>query len=315
MDAFEMLENFPEQFYRVEVDKISPESYEGLVFSGMGGSGIVGDIMKVLLESSGLKVPVISIRGYTLPPYVKKGWLAVCTSYSGNTEETISVLRECISKGIDAICVSSGGLLRELALEKGIPHYGLPTGYPPRYALGYMLSVLMSLLGFDPEPIGKNLTIHADSIMKKAQEMASVVYSYMPIVYGTPLTEPVSFRWKTQINENSKTQCYTAILPELHHNEVVGLDNPAVRNLCHFFILYDEEDHDRVLKRVEITEKLLKDLGIAPTVLSGVGGTLAERMMYLVYLGDWLSYYLAEAYGYDPIPVKVIDFIKGELSR
>ncbi len=315
MDAYKMLTDFPQQFRRESVKRISPEDYEGVVFSGMGGSGIVGDIIKTLLENSGVRVPLLSLRGYTLPPYVKEGWLVVCTSYSGNTEETLSIFNHALSVNAHLVCISSGGLLKEYADREGVEHHRIPTGYPPRYALGYMLSVLMSLLGFDPEPVGAHLMHHRDRIIAWAKDTAKVVFSYMPIVYGTPLTEAVAFRWKTQINENTKTQCYTAVLPELHHNEVVGLDNPAVRNLCHFFLLYDEEDHPRVLKRVEITQKLLEDLGIAPVLLKGEGKNLTERLMHLIYMGDWLSYYLAEAYGYDPLPVRVIDFIKGELSK
>ncbi len=310
-----MLMDFPKQFRRDSGKRISPKDYEGIVFSGMGGSGIVGDIVKTLLESSGVSVPLLSVRGYTLPPYVKEGWLVVCTSYSGNTEETLSVFNHALSVGAHLLCVSSGGLLKEYAIKEGVEHYSVPTGYRPRYALGYMLSVLMSLLGFDPDPLGEHLLSHRDRINAWAKDTAKVVFSYMPIVYGTPLTEAIAFRWKTQINENAKTQCYTALLPEIHHNEVVGLDNPAVRNMCHFFLLYDEEDHPKILRRVEITKRLLEDLGIAPVLLKGEGKNVAERLVYLIYMGDWLSYYLAEAYGYDPLPVRVIDFIKGELSK
>jgi len=312
MDALHMLESFPEQFKMVEVKAVNPEDYEGVVFSGMGGSGIVGDFIKTFLKTNR---PVLSLRGYDLPPFVKEGWLLVCTSYSGNTEETISVLEEALKRGIKPICVSSGGKIKEIAQREGLMHIPLPTGYAPRYALGFMLSALMCLFGMgeDVESIGKHLTLHKEKIRSEAKSIAQSLFSYLPVVYGTPLTETVALRWKTQINENSKTLCYNAYLPEMHHNEVVGLDNPQIRNLCSFLLLYDPQDHPRVIKRVEITESIFKELGVVLKVIEGEGQNLMERLLYLTYLGDWTSLYLAELYGQDPLPVRVIDFIKSSL--
>ncbi|MEJ7554963.1 MAG: bifunctional phosphoglucose/phosphomannose isomerase [Aquificaceae bacterium] len=313
MDAYLMAEDFPKQFSKIECQPISLEGYAGVVFSGMGGSGIVGDFMKLFVPA---EKPVLSIRGYDLPAFVKDNWLLVCTSYSGNTEETINVLEEALQRGLKPVCVSSGGKLREIANREGLVHIPLPEGYPPRYALGFMLSALLCLFGMDGsvERVREHLETNKEEIKKTAQELAKNMFTYLPVVYGTPLTEPVAFRWKTQINENSKTLCYNAILPEMHHNEVVGLDNPQIRNLCGFVLLYDPQDHERILKRVDITRQVFEDLGVLLKVLSGKGESLIERLLYLTYLGDWVSLYLADIYGQDPIPVKVIDFIKKSLA-
>ena len=184
MDALHMLESFPEQFKMVEVKAVNPEDYEGVVFSGMGGSGIVGDFIKTFLKTNR---PVLSLRGYDLPPFVKEGWLLVCTSYSGNTEETISVLEEALKRGIKPICVSSGGKIKEIAQREGLMHIPLPTGYAPRYALGFMLSALMCLFGMgeDVESIGKHLTLHKEKIRSEAKSIAQSLFSYLPVVYGT----------------------------------------------------------------------------------------------------------------------------------
>ncbi len=316
MKAHEMLEGFLSQFEPVECKKLCVADFEGVVFSGMGGSGIVGDFAKLMLEKKGVEQPVFSIRGYSLPACVKENWLVVCTSYSGNTEETISILEEALKRKAKAVCISSGGRLKELAEEKGLTHLPLPEGYPPRYAMGFMLSVLLSLFGMREEIQGirRNLEKHREEIKQRAREVASSLFTYLPVVYGTPLTEPVAFRWKTQINENSKTLCYNAFLPEMHHNEVVGLDNPSIRNLCSFVLLYDPEDHPRVIKRVHITQEVFKELGLLLRVFEGRGESLFERLLYLAYLGDWVSLYLAEIYGQDPLPVRVIDFIKKNLG-
>jgi glucose/mannose-6-phosphate isomerase len=226
------------------------------------------------------------------------------------------VADEGIKRGLKVVCVSSGGRLKEVAQREGLDFVEVPSNYAPRYAFGFMLSAVMGLFGKkDPiERIRKHLEESKGEIKETAYRIAQVIQNYIPIVYGTPLTEPIAFRWKTQVNENSKTLCYTATLPELHHNEVVGLDNPTARNLCHFIILWDPEDHPRVQKRVRITEEIFKELGLAPIVLQGKGATLEERLLYLAYIEDWVSFYLAEFYGYDPLPVKVIDRIKKALN-
>ncbi|MFN3814140.1 MAG: bifunctional phosphoglucose/phosphomannose isomerase [Aquificaceae bacterium] len=317
MKAQDMLEGFTDQLRAVECSPLDVKEYAGIVFSGMGGSGIVGDIAKLVLEKGeGPKVPAMSIRGYELPSYVNEDWLVVCISYSGNTEETLYVAEEAIKRNTKTLYISSGGKLKDMAYERSLIHYSIPSGYPPRYALGLMLSTLMCIFGMSKnvEESRTFLEGKKDDIKQGAKELADSLYSYIPIVYGTPLTEVVAFRWKTQINENAKSLCYTATIPELHHNEVVGLDNPISRNLCHFVLLYDPLDHPRVLKRIEITEELLKDLGLAPLLIKAEGESLLQRLLYLINLGDWTSYYLAEAYGYDPLPVVVIDRIKRKLS-
>ena len=316
MSPWDMLEEFPMQIRGANIESLNIEIYKGIVFSGMGGSGIVGDLAKTLLEKHNIHVPVVSLRGYSLPPYVKEGWLVFCISYSGNTEETLSVAQSALERSIKPVCISSGGRLAELAQKEHLPHFSLPEGYPPRYALGHMLSLVLSLLGIKDtlESCSSFLKEKKEAIKEEAKKIAQSFEGYIPVVYATQLLESVAFRWKTQINENAKTLCYTAILPELHHNEVVGLDNPITRNVCSFLLMFDPEDHPRVIKRVQITEELLRDFGVVPRVIKAEGESFLQRILYLVHLGDWVSLYLSELYKYDPLPVKTIDIIKSKLS-
>jgi glucose/mannose-6-phosphate isomerase len=316
MNPWVMLEEFPMQIRGANIESLNLESYKGIAFSGMGGSGIVGDLAKTLLEKHNIHVPVVSLRGYSLPPYVKEGWLVFCISYSGNTEETLSVAQSALERNIKPVCISSGGRLAELAQKEHLPHFSLPEGYPPRYALGHMLSLVLSLLGIKNtlESCSSFLKEKKEAIKEEAKKIAQSFEGYIPVVYATQLLESVAFRWKTQINENAKTLCYTAVLPELHHNEVVGLDNPITRNVCSFLLMFDPEDHPRVIKRVQITEELLRDFGVAPRVIKAEGESFLQRILYLVHLGDWVSLYLSELYKYDPLPVKTIDIIKSKLS-
>ncbi len=318
MSPEEMLKSFPDQLQWEKTD-IDRSLYRTITFCGMGGSGIVGDIAKSWLEHRGCNVVAMSHRGYGLPNYVKgEEHLVICTSYSGNTEETISNFEAAMERDATVICISSGGKLEELAKKSGVLHLKVPSGFAPRYALGYMLSKILTLLGVEKDELEdakENLKTSYDEIKKKGEEIASKLYGYIPIIYATPLTEACAFRWKTQINENSKTQAYFATLPEMHHNEVVGLDNAEIRSKCAFVVMFDPKDHERVRRRVDITIRLLKDLGIVPVVIGGDGNSYLARLLYLIHVGDWASYYLAGKYGFEPLPVKVIDWIKEELSK
>ncbi len=317
MEPEKMLEEFPSQF-EWEGIGLDLGSFATVTFCGMGGSGIVGDIAKVWLERKGIDVPVESYRGYGLPPYIKgKEDLVICTSYSGNTEETISNLETALDKGARVVVISSGGILKEKADERGLQWHGIPSGYAPRYALGFMLSKLLSLLGIEREEIEdvrESLERQKEDLRQLGEDLAERMVGYVPLVYCTPLTEPAGFRFKTQINENSKTQCYFAVLSELHHNEVVGLDNSLIRSKFFFILMHDPKDHERILKRVQITEQILKDYGIVPYLISSEGNSYLSRLLRTIYLGDWASYFLALKYGFDPLPVRVIDFIKSSLK-
>jgi glucose/mannose-6-phosphate isomerase len=181
-----------------------------------------------------------------------------------------------------------------------------------------MLSKVLAVLGVEKEELEdarENLENSYEDIKKRGEEIAQRFYSYIPVLYSTPLTEPAAFRWKTQINENSKTQAYFTTLPEMHHNEVMGLENGEIRSRCAFVVMFDPKDHERIRRRVDITIKLLKDLGIVPIVIGGDGNSYLARLLHLIHVGDWASYYLAGKYGFEPLPVKTIERIKEELSK
>ncbi|WP_461828851.1 bifunctional phosphoglucose/phosphomannose isomerase [Aquifex sp.] len=317
MEVYEILEKFHEQFSYEDIKKdLLP--YKGIAFCGMGGSGIVGTFASKWLQHRGYDKPLIVIKDYTLPKFVNKDYLVVCISYSGNTEETLSNFREAVSRGIKPVCITSGGKLKELAEKQGCEVYEIPKGYQPRFALGFMLSKLLNLLGAYQEEIEdakENLKENLPKIKDKAKKLSEKLYNYVPVIYATPLTSHIAERWKGQINENAKTPAYYAILPEMHHNEVMGWSNPLLRTKFSYIIMFDEKDHYRVKLRVEITKKILEDFGVVPELLKGEGNSYLARSLYLFHVADWLSVYLAELYGYNPLDIKIIDRIKKELSN
>ena len=314
----EQIKSLPAQLEWEKVD-LDLSLYKTVTFCGMGGSGIVGDLAKAWMEHRGCKIPAFSYRGYGLPSWLKgEEHLVVCISYSGNTEETLSNFTTALEREATVVCISSGGKLESLAKENGILHMKIPEGFAPRFALGYMLSKALCLLGISEEELAdarENLQNNYEEIKEKGRQIADALYGYVPLFYATPLTEFVAFRWKTQINENAKTQAYFAVIPEIHHNEVEGLNNAEIREKFSFVVMFDPKDHERVRRRVDITIKILKDRGINPIVIGGEGNSYLARTLYTIHVGDWMSYYLAGKYKFDPLPVKVIESIKEELKK
>jgi len=316
-EAVKIVEGFHTQFEWEGIGK-DLSSYKGVVFCGMGGSGIVGSFVSKWLEHRGFKKPTFVVKGYELPPFVDREYLVFCISYSGNTEETLSNFEEAIRRGIKPLCITSNGKLMERAKEEGCEVYEVPKGYQPRFALGFMLSKLLNLLGVDKDELEdakENLKENLESLKEKGKELASRLFGYVPVIYSTPLTAHIAERWKGQINENAKTPAYFAILPEMHHNEVMGWSNAELRSKFIYLIMFDEKDYHRVKLRVEITKNLLEEFGMVPILLKGEGNSYLARSLYLTHLADWVSISLAQLYGYDPLQTRVIDRIKEEIKK
>lgn len=307
---------------------------KNIVFNGMGGSAIAGDVIRSLLGEH-LPVPFVVNRGYYLPPFADKETLFIASSYSGNTEETLSATQQAIQKGCKLVAVTSGGKLAEIAHEKHCPVYFLPSGYPPRASLGYSLGVLLaffSKLGVGPfskkhveqaatflEKEGKGL---ADPARKEnpVWSVAKQLKGRFPLLYaGTETLEPVGFRWKCQFNENSKMHAAYIGIPEMNHNEIVAWKkleavNGFYSSLVAVF-LRSQKDSPRIRLRMELTRELvLKNRGKAIEV-TGKGSSFLEEMLYLIYFGDLVSVFLAGLNKVDPTEIENINYLKLHLSK
>ncbi len=305
-------------------------SIDGVVISGMGGSAICGDIVRGVVEEK-IEIPIIVNRGYSLPRFVSGNTLFFAVSYSGNTEETLSSLREAEARALKIIMLSSGGKLSEIAKQKGYPLVSLPSGIQPRAALPYLLSsilVILERLGVSP---GASLEIEEslkllgklrEEYMKEhrsnsVKQLAQRLYGKVPIVFASEgITSAAGLRWVTQFNENSKMMAHLSIFPEMGHNEIVGLaDLKRGKHDFSVMILRDQGDHERIKKKIEITKSLIEgELGGVTEVFSRGEGKLA-RILSLILYGDFLSVYVAILRNIDPTPVKVIEKLKKELSR
>lgn len=289
-------------------------TFENLVFCGIGGSALGGRIIKSYL---GNKMPVFIIDDYALPQFVNKKSLVFVVSYSGNTEETLEAFQEVIKRKLNAIVITSGGKLLKLAEENRAPFVKLPSGIQPRMSYGYQVFCIMgvlencSLIKLDPRT-GENTAVsigkEKEKIKSKAKGIAKSLINNIPLVYSSKNFEAAAYKWKKNFNENSKIMAFNNVFPEHNHNELNGFVRP--NGNFHILFLKDKEDHPGVKKRMEAARKIAEEKGIKTTSIETEGSGLLERIITTIYLGDWISYYLALEYGVDPTPVEMVEKFK-----
>ena len=297
----------------------------------MGGSAIGGALLSSLVAGE-CKVPIICVSGYDLPACYGEQDLVIASSYSGNTEETLSAFEQAAERRCKLAAVTTGGRLGDLAGEKGIPCLRFEYESAPRAALGYSFTLLLSLLchlGFVADQ-GDNIE-KAVLMMNQVQEeclpavavdnnpaksLAGQLLRQMVVVYGAGFLAPVSRRWKGQFNENAKNWAFWEELPELNHNAVVAYEMAeAVWECATVVILRSELDAARIQSRWEVTQDLLQKAGMPVEVVWARGEGRLAQMFSLIHLGDYVSLYLALLKGVDPSPVSQIDYLKARLSE
>lgn len=308
--------------------KLIERKFENVVLCGMGGSAITGDIVASLLSPE-LPVPFSVLRNYHLPAYVGKDTLLILVSYSGNTEETISCMREGITRNAGIYGISSGGTVMDICTENKLDHQMIPKGWPPRTAVGYLVIPVLKVLEllrisrtsanvmadeFIPvlENIGKSYLSDTENTIKN---IADELQERLLMVYSPPELAPAARRWMCQVNENSKMLAHWGSIPEMNHNELVGWgDDPLFNNYYLVFLSHDNIE-PRIAKRMELSRELISARNVPSTVLSLPGENTAQALMAGLYTGDIVSLYLASARRMNPSPVKVIDKLKNALAR
>jgi glucose/mannose-6-phosphate isomerase len=296
----------------------------------MGGSAIGGEfIQRIAALENGL--PVRVHRDYGLPPLVDKHTLLIFSSYSGNTEETISCFAESLRTEAKKLVLTTGGKLRELAEKEGFPVLPIDYRAPPRAAFPYSFVSLLGVfntLGLvrdksdDLDEALRVLRSLSDSIDERmplasnpAKQLAAEMHGHMAVVYGAGLLSEVAQRWKTQLNENSKVWAFYEILPELNHNAVAGYQFPfEVGAETMVVLLHSSLLHPRVSMRYRFTKDILAKEGIKHKTVEASGRSALAQMMELVLLGDYVSFYLAILNGVDPTQVAPIEYLKSQLA-
>ena len=333
----ELLLEFPlqcQKAVKLGEDLAIPEGFSQevtkVVVCGLGGSAIGGDILKTLLSEK-LELPIWVNRSYTLPRMVDKKTLVFIVSYSGNTEETLSAYKETIKRESLAISICSGGKLRELSKKDKIPCLVVPPGMPPRTTVGYlfisMLKILERLRGIDEgdydelfrvlSEIRDRFAPEAPLSKNSAKSLSQELAGKIPLIYGVEgLTDVAAHRLKTQFNENSKILAFWDVFPELNHNEIVPWEDEGKTDFGQFYPIFirDKEEGKRIKKRIEITQSIMREK-TKYTEIWTEGKNPLTRVLSAIYIGDWLSFYLAILQGVDPTPVKMIDLLKKELEK
>jgi len=312
--------------------QIDTARIQQIVYLGMGGSAITGDLLNDVLFAQ-LNVPINVVRGYATPAYCSANTLIVACSYSGKTEETLSALHSAELSGAQFLCVTSGGTVAKLVEKNKWNQITLPDGYPPRMALGFMFFALYHALGqaglfsdytndlsalsrFIQDEINKHdCDQHPGHVL--AMELAKTIQNHIPVIYSSaPFLASVSLRWQNQMHENSKSLAFRNVLPEMNHNEIVGweMDNDVKNNLLVIF-LENETPHPQIKKRIQLSKKIIKSGGNNVVDLYSHGANTLEKVFSLIILGDWVTYYLAAYYKKDPIAIVNIDYLKEELAK
>jgi glucose/mannose-6-phosphate isomerase len=314
-DILAIPDHLRDALWRVESARLEPTEAAGLIVCGMGGSAIGGDLAAAAFGRR-LSGPLVTVRGYELPSWVTPEWTVLCSSYSGNTEETLACFTAAEALGVRRLVASTGGALVDGARDAGVPVIGLPGILPaPRTAVAYMLvcvAEVAALAGIAPrvrteiEAAAAFLTEQSDDLRSRAAEIAERLGGSTPVLTGADLTTPVARRWKTQINENAKIPAFHSELPEANHNEICGWVGDAFSTV----LLEDPDQHPRERRRFELTGETIAATGAEVVRLGAEGETRVARLLWMTMLGDLVSLALAEARGVDPLPVEAIEGFK-----
>jgi|GEM_PF-109216 len=333
------------------------KKYDSIVLCGMGGSALVGELLQIYLSGisnnqfprlpdgqaisdktlspdkqnsltrqPGNSVTIQVNRSYNLPPEsYEPNCLNIISSYSGNTEETLSCFEEALKNNLDCLGLASGGKVMEICKEKNIPIIAMPNPSPdfqPRFATGYSFSALLNLfannglLALDTNifsQTAEKIQSELQILENLGQEIAKKIQGKTPVVYAPVKYKALAMIWKIMFNENAKTPAFWNYFPELSHNEMVGFTKP--QGSFYFIMFRDKNDHPQNVKRLEITVKLFKEYGIDSVIIDLPEGDAIYRIFATLQIGNFTSYYLALAYGIDPTPVEMVEKLKKMLAE
>ncbi len=343
-NMYNVLLTFPEQVrHAISIGEEAPffakkPTSDNYVILGLGGSAIGGDLARSYCAATkGADHLNISVsRTYGLPGSVNDRTNVIASSYSGDTEETLSAFDQAQKRTNNILCISTGGKITVKARKKGYPVIGIPTGLQPRCALGYSFFPLLMTLMKHPtvspaarkqassgmkevvELLEAQSTMYAQASSKNmALSLAKKLLGTAPVVYSSAeRMDAVNLRWRGQIQENSKNVAFGHVLPEMNHNEINGWSYPSdTKKHFSIILLRDADDHNRVSIRFDALKDILKKQVKGIHEIRPEGKTLLGRMFSAIYLGDWVSYYLAMLNGVDPTPVPVIMQLKALLAQ
>jgi len=329
-NQFEVLKNTHTQVSdawnnKVDVSSLKNKNFSSIVFCGLGGSAIGGDLLCDYLFGE-MKLPFIVVRGYNLPSLVNENTLVIISSYSGNTEESISCFEQALKIKCKIAVITSGGKIDEMASKNSLPVLHLQSGFQPRYALGqgfFALLKLMQELGIaeENENVKKIVSLwskRSEEYLKennKAFQIAKELVGFIPVIYSSEFLSSTGYRLKSQLNENSKLHAFHNVIPEMNHNEIIGWESFKEKQFnAKVIYLIDQKFHSQNSKRFEILKEMLNQQKVDVLTLSSDAGNKKVRIMDLIFLSDWISFYTSVLRGFDPSEIDFIHRMKQRLT-
>jgi glucose/mannose-6-phosphate isomerase len=313
------IRNFPKQFsFSPQVENASKlKQYRKFVVVGMGGSALAGSTLQSAKPDLDLKIH----KNYNLP-FIKKEdekeTLIIASSYSGNTEETLSGYVEAKKRKIDLAALSVGGKLIELAKKDKNPFVIIPnTGIQPRMTFGFNLLGLLKLTRSEKDlkivsTLEKKLKVSLAE--KRGKQLAEILWDKIPVIYSSESNLPIAYNWKIKFNETTKIPAFYNILPELNHNEMTGFDfiktTQSLNDKFHFVFLNDSSDHHKIKSRFKVLQKLFQARSIGVSAISLEGKNIWEKICSNLLVADWTAFYLARYYGVEAEQVPMVEEFK-----
>jgi glucose/mannose-6-phosphate isomerase len=212
-----------------------------MVVTGMGGSGVSGDILSAVVGATG-PVPLFVHRGFGLPGWVGAADLVAAVSCSGTTEETLSAAEEAARRGARLFGVGAADSpLADLVTRARAPYVVVPGGRQPRAALWDLsgpLLVAADALGLAEIPatvvnaaadlldeISQRCRPGSETFVNPAKTLAVDLSGALPVVWGSSrLAGVAAYRLSCQLAENAAYPSVVGELPEAGHNQVVTLE-------------------------------------------------------------------------------------------
>lgn len=297
-----------------------------IVIAGMGGSGIVANLVESLTFGR-IPIPITICKSYNIPQFVSPHTLFIACSYRGNTEETIAALNKALLKRAQVIAVSSGGKILEICKEYNLFYIQLPSGSnSPRQMLGFNLLALLYVL-YHTNLIGAAFIKETENaiefldrgekgIQNEAEIIAKKLKGKLPVIYCDNRLYAMALRFQQQLNENAKQLAHVNTFPEMNHNELSGWRHPeSLIPILQPIYMYSDHDHERVEKRMEICREIFEKKSNPIIDIIGEGASLLEQYYYLIHLTDWISFYLAKENGVEPDDTEPINYLRKELEK
>jgi glucose/mannose-6-phosphate isomerase len=334
-NLYEVIKNIPDQLItglEIAKDVKVKGNFKAIEISGMGGSSLPANLLRIYLHdlfrknvSANPRFGIFQNRSYGLPPEAFDECLNIISSYSGNTEETVSSFEEVLKNNLPCFGIAAGGKVAEMCKENNIPLVFMPPPekiLQPRMALACNFAAVFQVLANSgmiedketefEEAAGK-LKEKSEEFEELGKKIAEEVVGKTPVVYGSTRFKSLAMIWKIMFNENAKTPAFWNFFPELNHNEMIGFTKPQGK--FHLIVLRDQEVDPRISKRMEITTNILKKYGTASTIVDMPEEGMLFQIFATLQIGCWASYYLALKYGIDPTPVEMVEELKVALTK